>query len=219
MDAERKWLIYTGAPPRVASLKSVLNPRSVGFIMHLGRFGPSMDVLLVRQHDQVDDDGFHLWANPAGHVEPRETIWQASEREIGEETGMKLDRPRVQWLCPVGRGGIVFYYEMYPNEIAKMRYSRKHELGIRTLRPPRSVDRNEIDRMAMVPVDVWLDHGLVGVNHVYRQIARKNREEYLYYPASEGVDEEVDFVPRMYRGKIWQAIRHQMIVRRIIPDI
>lgn len=56
---------------------------------------------------------------------------------------------------------------------------------------------------------------LVGSHRVFRNMRLK--PNYLYYPRSEERDEDIDFIPGIYKPEIWQAIRHQMFVRRIIP--
>lgn len=44
------------------------------------------EVLLVRRRNPPDAG---LWGYPGGHVEPGETVYQAAERELYEETGVR----------------------------------------------------------------------------------------------------------------------------------
>lgn len=48
----------------------------------------SADRLLCVRHRKTDAD---YWVLPGGHLEPGESIWDALDRELGEETGLGLE--------------------------------------------------------------------------------------------------------------------------------
>jgi 8-oxo-dGTP pyrophosphatase MutT (NUDIX family) len=213
MQYEKQWLLETGMPHNLLREKRLFEPSSVGIIMHVGPLpyprAREPKILLVRQHDQIED-GYHPWGIPAGHVEEGEAIEHAVRREMKEETGISMQKSRLQWFCPVGRG-IVFTYELGKNELLHGR-KKKLALDIEMFRPSRSVDRNEIDMMAFVPVETWMDHRLMVPNLAYPLAGGQHS---VTDPAS--VHEDEALVAGMYKPEIWQAIRHQMFVRRIIP--
>lgn len=57
------------------------------------------EVLLVRQQGPTDPEA--TWALPGGRVEPGETLLEALERELLEETGLTLDTssPSLLYVC------------------------------------------------------------------------------------------------------------------------
>jgi ADP-ribose pyrophosphatase YjhB (NUDIX family) len=82
--------------PRIATLAVVL---------HAGK------VLLVQRRKQPDSG---LWGFPGGHVELGETVFQAAERELREETTVQARADRfltnLDIIVPDGAGGVQFHY-------------------------------------------------------------------------------------------------------------
>lgn len=189
----------------------LLGHSSIGIIVHTGsldyrkcRYYGEPEVLIVRQKDQFID-GFHPWGIPAGKVKLGETAFQTAERELKEETGMPIRRPSsLEFFCFAGTKKVVLSYHINPSEIPRWDERTEHELGIMTLPPAEGVDVNEIDRLALIPAGIFFDHGLVGERHVYKSLDRKN---------------DLDLIPVIYRGEIWQILRHQMIDGRLIDNI
>lgn len=223
MVSERDLLLGMGMPETVAQKEAMFNPSSVGVIMHTGDFdfeerrnnrSGEPSVLVVRQADQIVN-GYHPWGITAGGSNPGESIIQTALREIPEETGINIDAKRLRWFCPVGERKVVLHYQITTDEIPRWEEAEEHEHKIMVFPPDESVDTSEVDRLALVPVEIFFDHMMVGRNSYYRKISLLH--EYVYSPKSREVDENVDFVPAVYRSEIWQAIRHQMFVRKILP--
>ncbi len=63
-------------------------------------FNPNREVLLILREDA------HIWALPAGRLEPGETYEQAAAREVREETGYEVELERL-----VGK----YWRPQYPN--------------------------------------------------------------------------------------------------------
>ena len=220
MNTDRELFLSIGMPDSVSRKKEIFRPSSVGVLVHTGDFecgnlSQEPEILLVRQADK-NVNGFHPWGIPAGKAEGEEGIIQVAEREVGEETGIILVQSRLKWFCPAGDRKAILSYRVETMEIPHWQQIEEHQLGIKTLTIGTNVDPREIDRLALVPVGVFFDHRLVGSQHVYRK--KSLLQEYLYYPKSTEVNENIDFVPVVYRPDIWQAIRHQMFVRKILPS-
>ena len=223
MINERDFLLDIGMPEGVANKEAIFKPSSVGVIIHTGDFefeerkrkrSGEPEVLLVRQADELVN-GFHPWGTPAGRAEGNEGVVQTAEREVGEETGIRLDSSRLRWFCPSGDRRVIFSYQISAAEIPHIQEAEEYELGIKVIPPDDNVNTGEIDRLALVPVEVFFDHMLAGSHRVFRNLRLLSK--YIYYPESEEVDENIDFVPAVYKSDIWQGIRHQMFVRKIIP--
>ena len=223
MIAERDLLIKMGMPESVAVRKEMFSPTSVGVIVHTGNFNfeesrqwrsGEPEVLLVRQADQLVDN-FHPWGIPAGRAKWGEGIIQVAAREVAEETGISVDVSRLRWFCPVGNRRAVLSYRIVDMEIPHYLEYQEYELGIKVFSLNYQAEIKEIDRLALVPVEVFADHMLVGSKCHYRR--KDLLPNYIYYPKSEEADENIDFVPTIYKPEIWQAIRHQMFARGIIP--
>lgn len=224
MATEREYYTSIGMPGRVAERPEILRPHSVGVIIHTGYLeiaerrvygAEEPNVLLLRQADQFVD-GFHPWGIPAGRSERDESIFETARREVLEETGIEIERERLRWFCPVSRNGAVLSYRVEHIDIANLGMAQLHEFGIRSFPPHAGANPREIDRAALVPVEFFGDLGMIGSRYTCRQVASKDR--YTYYPNGESVDEDIDFVPIMYKYQIWRSIRNQMLLRRIIPD-
>src|SRR3989338_841704 len=192
MNAERNYYIGIGIPERVADRPEIFRPHSVGVIIHTGYlhlaerrlYGAEQpNVLLLRQADQIVH-GFHPWGIPAGRSKKDEDIFEAAKREVLEETGIQIERERLRWFCTAGRNGAVLSYRVEYGEILNLGTACLHEFGIRTFPPHKSADLKEIDRAALVPIDVFGDLGLVELNYVCRQVALKDQ----YYSNRENID-------------------------------
>lgn len=224
MKAERDFLLSIGMPERVANREAIFKPFLVGVIIHTGDFeykkrrrkrSGEPEVLLVRQADKLVN-GFHPWDIPSGKAGVGEGIVQVAEREVFEETGINLDTPRLKWFCSSEGGKAILSYQLNMTEVPRWRESEGYELGIKVIPPDSNVNPHEIDKLALVPVEVFFDHMLVGSHRVFRN--KGLLDDCIHYPKSEEVDDNIDFVPAVYKSDIWQAIRHQMFVRKIIPS-
>lgn len=240
MTTEREQLLEMGMPESVANRKETFSPTSVGVIVHTGDFvfeerrrlrSGEPSVLLVRQADKTLN-GFHPWGIPAGRAEQGEGIIQAAVREVREETGIVIDGKRLRWFCRPGDRQAILSYKIETADIPLWEETIDHELGIKVFLPASSVNTSEIDRLALVPVEIFADHMMVGShrhfvrmdiprNYLYRPEIKVDVEKLAKYLHSKSrkPDEEVDFIPAMYKGKIRQEIRHQMFVGKIIPLI
>ena len=238
MAAEREQLLQMGMPESVAERGEIFSPTSVGVIVHTGDFvfeervrkrSGEPEVLLVRQAD-MQVNGFKPWGIPAGRAQEGEGIIQVAVREVKEETGMEIEPQRLRWFCPVSDRQAVLSYQIGLSEIPRWTEAVHYELDIKIFPPSEGINTAEIDRLALVHVEVFADHMLVGSNrhfvmwdepcnyldHPEKKVDWEKVGRRLY-ARSRAANEEVDFVPAMYKGKIWQEIRHQMFVRKIIP--
>ena len=201
MKTERDFLLRIGMPESVARKEKIFGPSSVGVIVHTGEFEAAQgnqtfiepNVLLVRQADQVVN-GYHPWGIPAGRAFDGEGILQVAKREGFEETGIKLYPERLRWFCLVGDRKAILSYGVNASEIQGIENAVEYELGIKVILPANDVDTSEIDRLALVPVEVFGDHMLTGSNRVYRRKDLLEAGEYLYYPESHNIDQKVDFI-------------------------
>ena len=223
MAAEREQLLQMGMPESVAERGEIFSPTSVGVIVHTGDFvfeervrkrSGEPEVLLVRQADKLVY-GVHPWGIPAGKAEQGERIIQVAFREVLEETGMVIDYKRLRWFCSPGDRQAILSYQITLLDIPLWNEAEDYEMEIKVFPPASSVNTSEIDRLALVPVETFADHMVGGPTRPYRKLDLL--PDYLYYPKSHEVNEEVDFVLVRYKEKIWQEIRHQMFVRKIIP--
>jgi 8-oxo-dGTP pyrophosphatase MutT (NUDIX family) len=223
MSTEKDFLVSIGMPESVARREAIFKPSSVGVIIHTGDFdfeerrrkrSGEPEVLLVRQAEKLVN-GFHPWGIPAGKAED-EGIIEVAEREVCEETYINLEVARLKWFCPSGDRKAILSYQIGTTEIPRWQEAEEYELGIKVIPPDSNVNPHEIDKLALVPVEVFFDHMLVGSHRVFRKLSLLS--EYVYFPKSERVDENIDFVPAVYKSDIWQAIRHQMFVRKILPS-
>jgi len=224
MKNERDFLLRIGMPESVADREAIFKPSSVGVIIHTGDFdfeerrgkrSGEPEVLLVRQADKLVN-GFHPWGIPAGKTEAGEGIIQTAEREVREEVGISIHESRLKWFCPSGERKAILSYQVNITEVPRLQEAEEYELGIKVIPPDDNVNPREIDKLALVPVEVFFDHMLVGSHRVFRNLSLLS--EYVYCPKNQEVDENIDFVPAVYKSDIWQAIRHQMFVRKIIPQ-
>jgi 8-oxo-dGTP pyrophosphatase MutT (NUDIX family) len=55
----------------------------------------------------------HLWLQPGGHIEENEAPWDAAEREVLEETGLRPVAPEDEPSAP-RRRGVVFHVDVHP---------------------------------------------------------------------------------------------------------
>lgn len=239
MASEREQLLQMCMPESVAERGEIFSPSSVGVIIHTGDFvfeerrrkrSGEPGVLLVRQADE-QIDGFKPWGVPAGRTQEGEGIIQTAVREVKEETAIEVEPQRLRWFCPTwGDKHVVLSYQIGLTEIPRWREAVSYELGIKIFPPSDVVNTAEIDRLALVPVEVFADHMLVGSHRhfvIWDEPSKfpgypQKEVDYdkliaYHYARSRPADEEIDFVPAMYKGKIWQDIRHQMFVRKIIP--
>ena len=238
MATEREQLLQIGMPESVAERGEIFSPTSVGVIVHTGDFvfeervrkrSGEPEVLLVRQAD-MQLNGFKPWGIPAGRAQPGEGIIQVAVREVREETGMEIESQRLRWFSRAGERQAILSYQIGLSEIPRWSEAIHYELGIKVFPPSDGINTAEIDKLALVPVEVFADHMLVGSNrhfvmwdepcnyldHPEKKVDWEKVGRRLY-ARSRAANEEVDFVPAMYKGKIWQEIRHQMFVRKIIP--
>lgn len=97
-----------------------------------------MDGTKVLVQDRVAKD-WHGVAFPGGHVEPGESITDSVVREIKEETGLTIKRPRLcgvkDWMRDDGARYIIFYYranefsgELKPSEEGEVFWAELNEL-------------------------------------------------------------------------------------------
>lgn len=88
---------------------------SVGVLLHTGELNPGGEPSFLLL-EQLDVDG-HPWGIPAGRTEPYETDpYQTAEREVLEETGLKIDTDHLNDYCVLHEYGgntvkIVYSYQ------------------------------------------------------------------------------------------------------------
>lgn len=172
---------------------------SVGIIVHTQPFYPQRiepDILIVSQKDQPREDGLLPWGLPAGRREGSESVVETAVRELFEETGIRTNPENFRYFSTVGRGKIVLSYQIHEGGIPNITLAKTVDPQLRVRIIPRlattSSGENEIGAMALLPIEVFFDHGLI---YAIR-----------------------DHIPHVYRGEIWHTIRQQLLRRRVIFD-
>lgn len=220
-EDEPKYEVWLGMPKHLAK-ENLIYPSSVGVIIHTGAFDLEKrrrlrtgepEVLLVKQADQKIGD-VNPWGIPAGRRVGNETFLETAAREVLEETGIEIELSRFEWFCPFGDDKVILSYEIPYSEIPNIDKAEKLGLDIKLIPPPEGVNRKEIGELALVPVEVFFDHMSVGSHRIYRPISDSVR---YWKPREVLLGEKQVFVPAVYKPDIWQAIRHQMFVRNLIP--
>jgi 8-oxo-dGTP diphosphatase len=128
-------------PDRDSDICSTLRPQAcVGAVAVVGG-----KLLLVRQGS--GERGSGSWAVPGGRVEPGERLREAVEREVREETGLRVRcRDFVGWAERIGHG---HHYVILDFRVEVLDS------------PGAAIPGDDADEVAWVPLAEVADHGLV----------------------------------------------------------
>lgn len=93
-------------------------------------FQANGELLFLHRREGSSQGG--RWGLPGGKVDPGETLEEAMAREIGEETGIMIERPQLRYFdtVPVEHPGRQFMYHMFSVTMSGkplVRLNREHQ--------------------------------------------------------------------------------------------
>lgn len=105
-------------------------------------------ILLLHRHDHKSQGG--KWGVPAGKVDPGEELLQAMNRELREETGIRLESTHFNFFNKifVRHGDYDFVYHMYHvnlSNIPEVRLSESEHQRYTWVNPSEALNMNLVD--------------------------------------------------------------------------